>query len=60
MKTAAAAMGDWKRHLADMQRSAVQHNRDAQQIWINTYKAAPPHINAYEKAAEAFKKAPKC
>ena len=60
MKTAADAMGDWKRHLADMQRSAVQHNSNAQQIWINSYKAAPPHINAYEKAAGAFKKAPKC
>jgi hypothetical protein len=60
MRTAAAAMGDWKRHLADMQRSRVQHNSDAQQVWINTYKAAPPNINAYEKAARAFKKAPSC
>jgi len=60
MKRAAAAMGDWKQHLADMQRSRVQHNSDAQQVWINAYKAAPPNINAYEKAAKELKKAPKC
>ena len=60
LKTAAAAMGDWKHHLADMQRSRVQHNSDAQQVWINAYKAAPPNINAYEKAAKELKKAPKC
>ena len=60
LKTAAAAMGDWKQHLADMQRSRVQHNSDAQQVWINAYKAAPPNINAYEKAAKKLKKAPKC
>jgi len=60
MRTAAAAMGDWKQHLADMQRSAVEHNKDAQQVWINAYKAAPQNIDPYERAARAFKKAPKC
>jgi hypothetical protein len=59
MRTAAAAMGDWKQHLADMQRSAVQHNSDAQQVWIEAYKAAPPNIKAYNRAAREFK-APKC
>jgi hypothetical protein len=52
-------MGDWKQHLADMQRSAVEHNNDAQEIWIEAYKAAPPNINAYNKAVREFK-APKC
>jgi hypothetical protein len=60
MKTAAAAMADWKHHLADMQRSRVQHNSDAQQVWINAYKAAPRHIKPYEKAVRKFKKAPDC
>ena len=60
MRTAAAAMGDWKQHLADMQRSSVQHNSDAQQVWLEAYRAAPPNINAYERAVREFKKAPKC
>ena len=59
MRTAAAAMDDWKQHLADMQRSAVEHNSDALQVWIEAYKAAPPNINAYNKAAREFD-APKC
>ena len=60
MKTAAAVMGDWKQHLSDMQRSRVQHNSDAQQVWINAYKAAPRNIDPYEKALRKFKQAPKC
>jgi hypothetical protein len=60
LKTAAAAMGDWKQHLADMQRSRVQHNSDAQQVWINAYKAAPRNIDPYEKALQKFDKAPEC
>jgi hypothetical protein len=60
LRTAAAAMGDWKQHLADMQRSRNVHVENAQQVWIEAYKAAPPNINAYERAARKFKKAPKC
>jgi hypothetical protein len=60
MRAAAAAMGDWKQHLADMQRSREVHVKDAQQVWIEAYKAAPPNINAFIKAGEEFKKAPKC
>ena len=60
MRAAAAAMGDWKQHLADMQRSREVHVEDAHQVWIEAYKAAPPNINAYDRAAERFKKAPKC
>ena len=59
MAAAALAMGDWKQHLTDMQRSRELHNADAQQIWIQAYKAAPPNINAYVKAVRAFK-APSC
>jgi hypothetical protein len=53
-------MGDWKQHLADMQRSRVKHNSDAQQVWLNAYKAAPRNIKPYEKAVRTFKKSPKC
>jgi hypothetical protein len=60
MKTAAAVMGDWKQHLADMQRSRMLHNSDAQQVWLNAYKAAPRNIKPYEKALQKFKDAPKC
>jgi hypothetical protein len=60
LKAAAAAMGDWKQHLSDMQRSRVQHNKDAQQVWLNAYKAAPRNLKPYEKAVRTFKKAPKC
>ena len=60
LKTAAAAMGDWKQHLADMQRSRVEHNSNAQQVWINAYKAAPRNIDPYEKALRKFDKAPEC
>jgi hypothetical protein len=60
MKTAAAAMGDWKQHLADMQRSRTVHVNDAQQVWLNAYRAAPRHINPYEKAVQKFQKAAKC
>ena len=59
MAAAAPAMGDWKQHLADMQRTRELHNADAQQVWIEAYKAAPPNINAYVKAVRNFK-APTC
>jgi hypothetical protein len=59
MRAAAAAMGDWKSHLADMQRSREVHVDDAQAIWIKAYRAAPKNINAYEKALRDFD-APRC
>jgi pyruvate/2-oxoglutarate dehydrogenase complex dihydrolipoamide acyltransferase (E2) component len=59
MRAAAAAMGDWKSHLADMQRSREIHVDNAQAIWIEAYRAAPKNINAYEKALRDFD-APRC
>ena len=47
-------MGDWKSHLADMQRSREVHVDNAQQVWLEAYRAAPPNINAYEKALRRF------
>lgn len=59
MAAAAKPMGDWKSHLADMQRSREVHVADAQRVWIEAYEAAPPNINAYEKARRDFD-APRC
>jgi hypothetical protein len=59
MRAAAAAMADWKNHLADMQRSREIHVDNAQAIWIKAYRAAPKNINAYEKAVRDFD-APRC
>jgi hypothetical protein len=60
MRAAAAAMGDWKQHLADMQRSSKVHVENAQEIWIEAYRAAPPNINAFDKAVRELNKAPEC
>jgi pyruvate/2-oxoglutarate dehydrogenase complex dihydrolipoamide acyltransferase (E2) component len=59
MAAAAKPMGDWKSHLAAMQRSREIHVDNAQQVWLEAYKAAPPNINAYEKALSKFD-APRC
>jgi len=59
MRAAAGAMGDWKSHLAAMQRSREAHVANAQAIWIAAYRAAPKNINAYEKARRNFD-APSC
>ena len=59
MAAAADAMSDWKSHLADMQRSREVHVANAQQVWIDAYRAAPRNIDAYEKARKDFD-APRC
>ena len=59
LKASAGAMGDWKSHLADMQRSREYHVDNAQEIWLRTYRAAPRNINAYKKAVQDFD-APAC
>jgi len=60
MRAAEAAMGDWKSHLADMQRSREIHVEDAQEIWIEAYRAAPKNLNAYQKALRELDDAPRC
>jgi hypothetical protein len=52
-------MDDWESHLAAMRRSRMGHVNDAQGVWIRAWRAAPPHIKAYEKAAKGFD-APPC
>ncbi len=59
LAAAADGMADWKSHLAAMQRNAESHVRDAQGVWLRAWRAAPPHIKAYKKAAADFD-APKC
>ena len=54
MKAAAGAMGDWKSHLAAMQRSREFHVDNAQQVWLDAYRAAPKNLNAYARAVQAF------
>jgi hypothetical protein len=53
------AMGDWKSHLADMQRSREVHVANAQQVWLAAYRAAPTDLKAYERARKDFD-APRC
>ncbi|MET0694849.1 MAG: hypothetical protein ABWX96_19660 [Propionibacteriaceae bacterium] len=59
LDAAADGMADWKSHLAAMQRSRMGHVHDAQGVWIKAWKAAPPHIEAYQKAVKKFD-APDC
>jgi hypothetical protein len=59
LAAAADAMGDWKSHLADMQRSREVHVANAQRVWIEAYRAAPTNLNAYDKALDRFD-APRC
>jgi hypothetical protein len=59
LEAAAPAMKDWKQHLADMQRSRETHIKNAMGIWLRAYQAAPPNINAYERAVKRFD-APDC
>jgi hypothetical protein len=60
LKAAAPAMADWKSHLAAMRRSRMRHMDDAEQIWVDAWRAAPPHIRAYDMAAAAFRDAAHC
>ena len=59
MAAGADGMADWKSHVAAMQRNAETHVRNAQGVWLAAWRAAPPHIKAYKKAAADFD-APKC
>jgi hypothetical protein len=53
------AMADWKSHLAAMQRSKMGHVNDPQGVWIRTWRAAPPHIKAFQSAVRGLS-APSC
>ena len=52
-------MEDWTKHLAEMRRSKKGQIHNPQKKWLQTWRAAPKNINAYEEAAEKFA-APTC
>jgi len=59
LAAAANGMQDWKSHLAAMQRNREGHVANPEGVWLAAWRAAPPHINAYKKAAQDFD-APRC
>ena len=52
-------MADWTKHLGVMRKSIKGKIHNPQKKWLRTWRAAPPHINAYKKAAARFS-APNC
>lgn len=60
LPTAAAAMQDWKNHLAAMQSSQAGHVKDPQGVWIMAWHDAPPHIEKYQHDAAAYRAAASC
>lgn len=59
LEAAKNGMDDWESHLAAMRRSRMVHVHDAQGVWLRTWRAAPPHIEAFKKADTSFD-APSC
>jgi hypothetical protein len=51
-------MGDWSGHLSDMA-SRQQYRHNAQFHWLQTWRAAPPHLNAWKRSLEHMH-APSC
>jgi hypothetical protein len=56
----ARGMADWNSHLAAMRRNKQEHVHNAQQVWIDAWRAAPPKIKAFDRAAARFKGAAAC
>lgn len=56
----ARGMGDWSSHLAAMRRNKESHVHNAQQVWVRAWRAAPPHIEAFDKATAKFRAAAGC
>jgi hypothetical protein len=52
-------MEDWMKHLGEMRRSAKGKIHNPQQKWLQTWRAAPKNIKAYDHAADKFS-APDC
>jgi hypothetical protein len=59
LNVAEHGMEDWTKHLADMRRSKKGQIHNPQKKWLQTWRAAPKNINAYDEAAERFA-APTC
>jgi hypothetical protein len=54
------AMADWESHQAAMRRSRAGHVHGAQEVWLRAWRAAPPHINAFQDAVSRLEQAPQC
>lgn len=54
LRAAQDAMSDWESHLAAMARSRMGKVHDAQGVWLKAWRAAPPHIKAYQKAERGY------
>ena len=59
LQTAEAGMTDWMRHQDQMRASRAGHSAHPQRTWLRTWRAAPPKIEAYERAVADFE-APDC
>lgn len=60
LSAGARGMADWNSHQAAMRRSKQAHVDDAQQVWIDAWRTAPPNIKAFDKAKAKFATAAAC
>jgi hypothetical protein len=59
LRAAENGMADWRKHLDAMQASRMGHVHDAQAVWIKTWRAAPPHLEAWKHSVDTME-APSC
>ena len=60
LSAGARGMGDWSSHLAAMRRNKESHVHNAQQVWVDAWRAAPPHIKAFDQAVAKYRTAAAC
>lgn len=60
LKQADITMNDWKKHLADMRRSAAGEVPHAQDVWLETWRKAPPNLEAWAGTQRSIGAAPAC
>lgn len=53
-------MDDWRNHLAAMQRSATGQVPHAQDVWLETWRKAPPNLQAWSATQRTIAAAPTC
>jgi hypothetical protein len=59
LRAAEDGMQDWIAHIGDMRRSAQGKLHDPAQKWLETWRAAPKNIDAYNEAVDKYS-APDC
>lgn len=60
LAAAKGGMGDWIKHLGEMRASEQGKIHNPLQKWLETWRAAPKNIDAYDEAADKFSAAPDC